>query len=62
MKHDEAESHRVRNVAMDTIKETSRFLTHWVCSWNHQDWFVALAMTVVIGALMLRGFGSRSNY
>lgn len=47
---------------METIKDTTHFLTNWVCRWNHQDWFVALAMTVVIGALMLRGFGSRSNY
>jgi sucrose-6-phosphate hydrolase SacC (GH32 family) len=48
--------------AMDTIRDTTRFLTNWVSSWNHQDWFVALAMTVVVGAMMLRGFGSRSNY
>lgn len=47
---------------METVKETSKFLTRWVFSWNHQDWFIALALTVVVGALMLRGFGSRSNY
>jgi len=47
---------------METIKETSKFLTRWVCSWNHQDWFVALALTVVFGAMLLRGFGSRNNY
>ena len=50
------------NTAMETIRDTTHFLTNWVFSWNHQDWFVALALTVVVGAMMLRGFGSRSNY
>jgi hypothetical protein len=34
----------------------------WVCSLNHQEWFLLLGITAAAGFLCMRGFGSRSNY
>jgi hypothetical protein len=35
---------------------------HWINSIDSQDWLMVLVAAVVLGFLMLRGFGSRSNY
>ena len=34
----------------------------WVNGLDRQAWLLILCVVVVIGALCLRGFGSRSNY
>lgn len=39
-----------------------RELIHYVDRMGPQQWFIVLAVVVVIGALCLRGFGSRSKY
>jgi hypothetical protein len=34
----------------------------WANSLNSQQWFMVLCAVLVMGALCLRGFGSRKNY
>jgi hypothetical protein len=34
----------------------------WVCSLNHQEWFLLLGLTAAAGFMCMRGFGSRTNY
>jgi hypothetical protein len=34
----------------------------WIYGLNRQEWFVVLIVTLALGMLCLRGFGSRSNY
>jgi hypothetical protein len=35
---------------------------HWMNSFDKQEWLLVLIGAVVLGHLLLRGFGSRSDY
>ena len=37
-------------------------LMHWVNGLDRQSWFLVLCGVLVVGALCLRGFGSRKHY
>jgi hypothetical protein len=37
-------------------------LIAWLEALNETEWFVLLVMVLILGALCLRGFGSRKNY
>ncbi len=39
-----------------------RDLTNYVNHMGPQQWFLVLGVAVILGALCLRGFGSRSQY
>ncbi len=35
---------------------------HWSNSLDRQSWFLVFCAVLAVGAMLLRGFGSRSNY
>ena len=37
-------------------------VTHFIERMGLQEWFVVLALMIVVACLTLRGFGSRSKY
>jgi hypothetical protein len=37
-------------------------VTRWVDSLNSTEWFVVLIAVLALGALCLKGFGSRAKY
>jgi hypothetical protein len=46
----------------ETMSDIYNHAMRWVNSIDSQDWLMVLVAAVVLGFLMLRGFGSRSNY
>ena len=55
--------------AMRMVDSVGRWFTggvndawRWVCSLNHQEWLLLLAITAAAGFMCMRGFGSRTNY
>ena len=37
-------------------------LMSWVSTLNRTEWFILLVCVLIVGALCMRGFGSRKNY
>jgi hypothetical protein len=37
-------------------------LLFWLDTLNENEWFILLVGVLILGALCLRGFGSRKNY
>ncbi|MDX1964999.1 MAG: hypothetical protein SFX18_17770 [Pirellulales bacterium] len=46
----------------DYTHDRYRDLWIWINSLNRQEWLMMGIATLVLGAIMLRGFGSRKNY
>ena len=37
-------------------------LMSWLDTLNEREWFILLVAVLIMGAMCLRGFGSRKNY
>lgn len=51
--------------SLDELPDMSELWTNvvrWFMSLNMQEWFLVFVSIVVIGAMWLRGYGSRSEY
>ncbi|MGW8257103.1 MAG: hypothetical protein ACWGMZ_06435 [Thermoguttaceae bacterium] len=47
---------------MSKINYFIREVLHYASQLDPQEWVIVLCVLIIIGALCLRGFGSRSDY
>jgi hypothetical protein len=47
---------------MKTMGEIYNQVMHWVARMDTQDWLLTLVGALVVGFLLLQGFGSRAKY